>query len=543
MELHKNDVVTLTVDACTIDGSGIGRADGMAVFLPAAAVGDTVSAHILKVKKNYAFAKVAQVIAPSPDRIPPACPVFPRCGGCAFQHIAYEAECRIKAQHVADCLQRIGGVTPAVQPLLAAPETRHYRNKAQYPLALRDGQLQIGFYAPHSHRVVHCPDCSLQPPEFAQILAVFERWIRESGVSIYDETAHAGLLRHIYLRKGAATGELMVCAVINGERLPREAALVEALQAVPGVKSILLNSNTADTNVVLGPACRTLWGADAIEDRLCGLTFRISPLSFYQVNRDQAERLYQTAADYAALTGSETLLDLYCGTGTIGLTMAHKTKRLIGVEVVPAAIEDAKINALRNGIHNAEFLCADAGEAAKTLRERGLQPDVVILDPPRKGCSPETVAQVAAFRPDRIVYVSCDPATLARDCAAFAEHGYQPVSATPVDLFPRTGHIETVVLLVKLPPDDVIKVKLDVSELPVSIHDGDATYPEIKAYVEKQFGLKVSSLYISQVKRKFGLPVADSYNKPKSEKSRQPQCPPEKEKAITEALKYFKMIP
>ena len=449
MELHKNDIVTLTVDACTVDGSGIGRADGMAVFLPAAAVGDSVAAHILKVKKNYAYAKIAQVLTPSPDRIAPACPVFPRCGGCAFQHITYEAECRVKARHVADCLQRIGGVTPVMQPLLAAPETQGYRNKAQYPLALRDGQLQIGFYAPHSHRVVHCPDCRLQPPEFAQILAVFEQWIRESGVSIYDEISRAGLLRHIYLRKGAATGECMVCAVVNGETLPREDALVEALRALPGVKSILLNSNTADTNVVLGPRCRTLWGTDAIEDRLCGLTFRISPLSFYQVNHDQAERLYQTAADYAALTGTETLLDLYCGTGTIGLTMARRVKRLIGVEVVPAAIEDAKINAAQNGIGNAEFLCADAGEAAKLLHARGLQPDVVILDPPRKGCAPETVAQVAAFRPDRIVYVSCDPATLARDCAAFAALGYRAVEATPVDLFPRTGHIETVALLTR----------------------------------------------------------------------------------------------
>ncbi|MBQ6268383.1 MAG: 23S rRNA (uracil(1939)-C(5))-methyltransferase RlmD [Clostridia bacterium] len=449
MELRKNDIVTLTVDACTADGSGIGRADGLAVFLPGAAVGDTVRAHILKVKKNYAYAKIAQVLIPSPDRIAPACPVFPRCGGCAFQHITYEAECRIKAQHVADCLQRIGGVTPALRPILAAPETQHYRNKAQYPLAMRDGQLQIGFYAPHSHRVVHCPDCSLQPPEFAQVLAVFDRWVRESGVSVYDETARTGLLRHIYLRKGAATGEVMVCAVVNGDALPQEAALADALCALPGVKSILINSNTADTNVVLGPHCRTLWGADAIEDRLCGLTFRISPLSFYQVNRDQAERLYQTAADYAALTGKETLLDLYCGTGTIGLTMARRAKRLIGVEVVPAAIEDAKINAVRNGIDNAEFLCADAAAAAKALHTRGLQPEVVILDPPRKGCSPESVAQVAAFRPDRIVYVSCDPATLARDCAAFAALGYRAVDATPVDLFPRTGHIETVCLLVR----------------------------------------------------------------------------------------------
>ncbi|MBR4727004.1 MAG: 23S rRNA (uracil(1939)-C(5))-methyltransferase RlmD, partial [Clostridia bacterium] len=492
MELRKNDIVTLTVDACTADGSGIGRADGLAVFLPGAAVGDTVRAHILKVKKNYAYAKIAQVLTPSPDRMAPACPVFPRCGGCAFQHITYEAECRIKAQHVANCLQRIGGVTPVLRPLLAAPETQHYRNKAQYPLAMRDGQLQIGFYAPHSHRVVHCPDCGLQPPEFAQILAVFDRWVRESGVAVYDETTQAGLLRHIYLRKGAATGELMVCAVVNGDALPQEAALTAALRGLPGVKSILINRNTADTNVVLGPHCRTLWGADAIEDRLCGLTFRISPLSFYQVNRDQAERLYQTAADYAALTGTETLLDLYCGTGTIGLTMARRAKRLIGVEVVPAAIEDAKINAVRNGIDNAEFLCADAAEAAKALQTRGLRPEVVILDPPRKGCSPESVAQVAAFRPERIVYVSCDPATLARDCAAFAALGYRAVEATPVDLFPRTGHVETVVLLSQQKPKFTVDIDINLDKFDLTAAEAKATYQEIQDYVYRKYKLKVS---------------------------------------------------
>lgn len=454
MELKKNDRVALTIDAATIDGSGIGRADGMAVFVPAAAIGDEVTAHILKVKKQYAFAKIEAVQTPSPDRIPSACPVFPRCGGCAFQHISYAAECRIKAQHVADCLHRIGGVTPDLRPLVAAPATEHYRNKAQFPLAQRDGQVLIGFYAPHSHRVVHCPDCRLQPPEFAPLLAIIDRWIRENGVSIYDETTHSGLLRHVYLRKGEATGELMVCLVANGKRLPQEAALTDALRGQPGVVSILLNVNTADTNVILGQQTRTLWGADAIEDRLCGRTFRISPLSFYQVNRTQAERLYGIAADYAALTGRETLLDLYCGTGTIGLTMAHRVQRLIGVEVVPEAVADAKRNAARNGITNAEFFCGDAAEAAGALRARGLRPDVIILDPPRKGCAPEMIAQATAFAPDRIVYVSCDPATLARDCAAFAGYGYAAVSATPVDLFPRTGHVETVCLLTREHVDD-----------------------------------------------------------------------------------------
>lgn len=450
MELKKNDRIPLKIESCSSNGSGVGKHGGMAVFVPATAVGDEITAHILKVKKSYAFAKIESVDKPSPDRIAPECPVYLKCGGCVFSHMSYEAEKEIKANHVRECFRRIGGVDPEFEPIIGGETDKRYRNKAQYPVAYENGEIKTGFYSPHSHRVIHCPDCLLQPDEFEGILGVFADYVKKNNVSIYDETTHRGLLRHIYIRKGSASGEIMVCAVINGSRLPDENALVEKLLTKEkNIKSIIINSNTKDTNVILGDKCRTLWGSDYITDILCGLKFRISPLSFYQVNRNQAERLYGKAAEYANLTGNETVMDLYCGAGTIGLSMADKTKEIIGVEIVPEAIEDAKINAEINGINNARFICGDAAQAAETLKAEGIRPDVIILDPPRKGCSPEMVKSAAEFNPERIVYVSCDPATLARDCGLFKELGYTAVKATPVDMFPRTGHVETVALLVR----------------------------------------------------------------------------------------------
>lgn len=450
MELKKNDIINLKIDSCSVNGSGVGRHNGMAIFVPATAVGDEIAAHILKVKKSYAFAKVESVITPSADRIAPECPVYLKCGGCVFSHMSYEAEAKLKAAHVAECFKRIGGVMPEFEPIIAAQSDKRYRNKAQFPVALENGEIKTGFYSPHSHRVVHCPDCLLQPEEFEGILSVFADYIRENNVSVYNETAHRGLLRHIYIRKGSASGEIMVCAVVNGKRLPAEEKLVASLlEKEKAIKSIVVNVNTKDTNVILGDKCRTLWGSDYITDILCGLKFRISPLSFYQVNRNQAERLYNKAAEYAGLTGSETVMDLYCGAGTIGLSMAKNAKEIIGVEIVPEAVEDAKINAEINGITNARFICGDAAKAAEILKNEGVRPDVIILDPPRKGCSPDMIKTAAEMQPDRIVYVSCDPATLARDCGIFADLGYRAVKATPVDLFPRTGHCETATLLVR----------------------------------------------------------------------------------------------
>ncbi|MBO5725688.1 MAG: 23S rRNA (uracil(1939)-C(5))-methyltransferase RlmD, partial [Clostridia bacterium] len=356
----------------------------------------------------------------------------------------------IKADHVAECFKRIGGIFPEFEPIIGSDSDCRYRNKAQYPVAIENGEIRTGFYAPHSHRVIHCPDCLLQPEEFRDILAVFSEYIKMYNISVYDETKNRGLLRHIYIRKGTASGEIMVCAVINGKKLPAEDVLVKMLtEKENAIKSIIINSNTKDTNVILGDKCRTLWGEDCITDILCGLKFRISPLSFYQVNRDMAERLYNKAAEYAECNG-KTVLDLYCGAGTIGLSLANKAKKIIGVEIVPEAIEDAKINAQNNNIENAEFICMDASAAARELAKRGLKPDVVIVDPPRKGCTTELLNTIANdFTPERLVYVSCDSATLARDCAILKSLGYILTEYTPVDMFPATAHIETVAKFIK----------------------------------------------------------------------------------------------
>ena len=540
--LKKNDRIKLNIESCSSNGSGVGHHEGMAVFVPATAVGDEITAHILKVKKTYAYAKVESVLTPSPDRIDAECPVYLKCGGCVFSHMVYSAETKIKASHVAECFKRIGGVEPEFEPIIAAENDKRYRNKAQFPVSLENGEIRTGFYSSHSHRVIHCPDCLLQPEEFEKILGVFAAYVKDNGVTVYDETAHKGLLRHIYLRKGTKSGEIMVCAVINGNKLPNENKLVSALtECNKAIRSIIVNVNKEKTNVILGKTCRTLWGEDYITDILCGLTFRISPLSFYQVNRDQAEKLYSKAAEYAALSGSETVLDLYCGAGTIGLSMAKNAKEIIGVEIVPEAIEDAKINAQINGITNTRFICGDAAKAAEILKNEGIRPNVIILDPPRKGCSPDMINTAAQMQPERIVYVSCDPATLARDCGLFAALGYIAAKATPVDMFPRTGHVETVVLLSQRRPDTHIDIKLDLSELDITSAETKATYQEIKDYVLDKHGLKVSTLYISQVKAKCGIIERENYNKGK-EGHRVPKCPKEKEEAIMDALIHFNMI-
>lgn len=450
LQFAKNEVLPLEVTGYTAEGSGVGHAGGAAVFVPGAAVGDTLQVRILKTAKTYAYGKIESVVSPSPDRVAPGCPGFGRCGGCVFRHITYAAECRAKEQRVRDAVRRIAGLDPAlVRPIAAAPAPDRYRNKAQFPLGL-DGQgnLTAGFYAPHSHRIVPCADCLLQPPAFTAAIEAVRQWHRETGDSVYDERTGKGRLRHLYLRAAMAQGGVMACLVVNGNGVHREDRLTALLrERVPGLCSVVINSNRAQTNVVLGPACRTVWGEDALTDTLCGLRFSISPHSFYQVNRDQAERLYGLAAQYAGLTGRETLLDLYCGTGTIGLSMAARAKRVLGVEVVPAAVADARENARRNGIRNAEFRCADAAQAAAQLRAQGLCPDVVVLDPPRKGCGEALVRTVAGMAPARVVYVSCDPATLARDLKIFDACGYVLREATPVDMFPRTAHVETIALL------------------------------------------------------------------------------------------------
>lgn len=451
MELQKNQTVPLEITGYTAEGNGVGRYNGVAVFVPRAAEGDRLSVKILKVAKNCAWGKIEAILRPSQDRLEPDCPQYGRCGGCVYRHISYEAELRAKQRRVQDALERIGGLHfAALKPIVGAECPDRYRNKAQLPIgaAGKAGEISLGFYATRSHRIIDCEECLLQPAPFTAAMEAFREWERRTRDSVYDESTGKGRLRHLFLRRAEKTGEVMVCVVVNGNGVHDEPGLVELLRKnVPGLKSVVVNSNREKTNVILGGRCRTVWGQDFITDELCGLRFRISPLSFYQVNPRQAERLYSIAGGYAGLTGKETVLDLYCGTGTIGLSMAKNAGRVVGVEIVPEAVEDAKRNAAENGVENAEFFCSDAAGAAAEMGKRGVRPDVVVLDPPRKGCAEEVLDFVAAMAPSRVVYVSCDPATLARDLKRLALLKYKTMEVTPVDMFPRTAHVECVALM------------------------------------------------------------------------------------------------
>jgi len=452
MELKKNDVIDLEITGYTAEGSGVGRYKDIAIFVPLAAAGDKLSVKLLKTAKTYAFGKIDKIITASKERIPVDCLQFAQCGGCVYRHISYTAELHAKQQRVQDALERIGGFRDIVlNPIIGAEHPNNYRNKAQLPIGNAGGEISMGFFASHSHRIIHCSECLLQPQAFTAAMNAFQEWAGQSGEDVYNEETGKGRLRHLYLREAGATGEIMVCVVVNGNGVHFEKELVEILKRdVPGLKSVIINVNREKTNVILGKKCRTAWGSDFIQDTLCGLKFNISPISFYQINRDQAERLYAIAGEYAGLTGSETLLDLYCGTGTIGLSMAKNAGHVIGVELVEQAVEDAKKNAELNGIENAEFMCMDAAKAASLLSNRGVKPNVVVLDPPRKGCEAALIETVAKMAPQRVVYVSCDPATLARDLKLFSAKGYEPQVITPVDMFPRTAHCESVCLLEKI---------------------------------------------------------------------------------------------
>ena len=448
--LKKNDIYQTEIIDYTTEGSGVCKIDSFAVFVPSSAVGDKAEVKILKSAKNYAFGKVETILSPSPNRISPDCDIFNQCGGCTFRHITYQSELDFKQKRVYDALTRIGGIDGSlISEIIGADESDFYRNKAQLPVTVNsEGNVKVGFFAPRTHRVIALDDCQLQSRAFSPAINIFLEWANQNHISVYDEKIHSGILRHLYLRYAEKTDELMVCIVANANELRKEKQLVQMLsENLPNLKSIVLNTNTDKTNVITGKKCRTLYGDGYITDILCDMKFRISPLSFYQVNRTQAEKLYQKAAEFANLNKNETLLDMYCGTGTIGLTMANYVKNLIGVEIIPQAVEDAKNNAVLNEISNAEFICADASQAAKILQKHNVKPDCIVLDPPRKGCESSLIDTISEMSPERIVYVSCDPATLARDIKLFSEKGYFVEKAVPVDLFPRTTHVETVVLM------------------------------------------------------------------------------------------------
>lgn len=541
--LKKNQIEEAEITAMSSDGNGIAKIDGMVVFVPYTAVGDKLKIRIVKVQKNYSFGIIEEILEPSPDRVDDNCPVYKKCGGCAFRHISYEAELRHKAEFVQSNLRRLGGLDPVMLPITPSPLVQGYRNKAQYPIREYDGKIEAGFFAKRSHRVISCASCDLQPTFFEQILEYTKQFLEEYHISAYDEQTGKGKVRHLYIRCGEVSGEVMVCLVVNSERLPHATEYVEGLLKVcPQVVSVVLNINREQNNVILGQKCITLYGKDTIEDTLCDVRFELSPLSFYQVNRQAAEKLYRLAAEMAQFEGNELLIDLYCGAGTIGLSMASKVRELIGVEIVPDAVENAKENAKRCGVENARFICADAKEAAAQLAAENLHPDVIVVDPPRKGCDLEVLQAIAAMAPKRLVMISCNSASLARDCKELEALGYHLEKAAPVDLFPRTTHVETVCLLSKLNAKQHIEVDIHMDELDLTDAEKKATYSEIKEYVLEHTGLKVSSLYIAQVKQKCGIIERENYNKPKSDDAKQPQCPPDKEKAIKEALKHFGMI-
>ena len=539
MELAKNQEHTVTIEGYGEGGMGVARIDGRVVFVHGALRGEKCRVLILKTLKSVAFAKVLEVLEPSSERITPDCPYFPRCGGCTYRHIRYEEELRLKKQRVQDNLSRIGGSDVTVEEILGAQDTLRYRNKAQYPVS-KDGA--VGFYRARTHEVIECERCLLVKPVADAAAEALREYMQSCRVAGYDEKTGRGLVRHLYVRSNAA-GESLVCVLVNGDKLPKEDRLVTLLRdACPKCTGIVLGTNTKKGNVILGDRYRTLWGSDRLEDTLCGKTFRLSVPSFYQVNRVQAERLYAKAIEFAGLTGQETVLDFYCGAGTITLALSDHAKKVLGAEIVPEAIDDARENAARNGVKNAEFFCGDASDVAKKLARENLRPDVITVDPPRKGLAADVVESIAEMQPGRVVYVSCDSATMARDVKRLADLGYTAQRACAVDMFPRADHIETVCLLSKLQSKEHIEIEVKMDELDLTSAESKATYEEIREYVFEHTGLKVSHLYIAQVKQKYGIIERENYNKPKSEDTRQPQCPPEKEKAITEALKHFGMI-
>ena len=447
--LIKNEIYETIITDYTAEGQGVAHVEGCAVFIPNAIAGEKVKVRIEVAKKNWAAGKIVEILENSPHRVNRACPISSSCGGCDFHHMDYEEETRLKADRVRQALNRIGGEIFTEMPILFAPTCEGYRNKAQYPVACKKGRAYAGFFKAGTHDVVENKRCLILPPESDQVKDEVIDYVNQFHVTVYDETTGKGLLRHIYVRRGAVSGQILVCLVVNGRKLPKVEELVKRLEKIPGFTTLVLSVNTKDGNAVLGDEFITLHGPGYIEDTLCGLNFRLSPRSFYQVNHHQAQRLYEAAIAQAGITKEDTVLDLYCGVGTITLAMAKSAGKVIGVEVIPQAVQDAKDNAVRNGIENAEFFCGDAGQAALELEAKGIKADVVVVDPPRKGLNADTIEALHRFAPRRIVYVSCDPATLARDVALLKQRGYSVLNATAADLFPRCAHVESIVCLVR----------------------------------------------------------------------------------------------
>ena len=558
MEFKKNDLVTVKIEDMGHDGEGIGKAEGYTLFIKDTVIGDVVEAKIMKMKKNYGYARLVRVLAASKDRTEPKCSVARACGGCQLQFLTYEKQLEFKKNKVVGNLERIGGFSDiSVEKVMGMENPWRYRNKAQFPVGKdKEGNLITGFYAGRTHSIIPNTNCYLGVEVNEEILNAVLDYMRENHVEPYDEVTGKGLVRHILIRYGFKTKEIMVCIIINGRKIPNAAGLVEKLKDISGMTSITLNVNTKRNNVILGNEILSLWGKEYITDYIGEVKYQISPLSFYQVNPVQTEKLYGTALEYAGLTGKEIVWDLYCGIGTISLFLAQKAQKVYGVEIVPAAIEDARKNAELNGIDNAEFFVGKAEEVLPAkYKEDGVYADVIVVDPPRKGCDGALIETMLSMKPERIVYVSCDSATLARDLKVLCEKEYQVEKVAVCDMFPGSVHVETVVLLSHKKPDGHINVKVEFGEgegkVPLDNIAKRAeeykpkervTYKMIKEYIEAKYSFKVHTAYIAEVKRDLGLPMYDAPNAVEELKQPRKHPTPEKVEAIKDALKHFEVI-
>ena len=558
MEFRKNDLVTLEIEDCGIDGEGIGKADGFTVFVKDAVIGDTVTAKIIKAKKNYGYGRLMEVLKPSPYRVEPKCEFARQCGGCQLQALSYDQQLVFKTNKVKGHLERIGGFTDIpMEPIIGMDELFHYRNKAQFPVGRnKEGKIVTGFYAGRTHNIIENRDCALGVAENKEVLDRVIAHMEKYGIEPYNEATGKGLVRHVLIRYGYFTKEVMVCLILNGNKIPKEELLVKSLCEIPGMTSITINVNKKHSNVILGEEIRLLWGQEYITDRIGDISYQISPLSFYQVNPMQTQKLYAKALEYADLHGQETVWDLYCGIGTISLFLAQKAKFVRGVEIVPAAIENAKENAKLNGLENTEFFVGKAEEVLpREYKKNGVYADVIVVDPPRKGCDETLLETMVEMNPERIVYVSCDSATLARDLKYLCERGYELRKVCPVDQFGMTVHVETVVLLSHKKADSYIHIDVEFGEgegkIPVDSIAKRAeaykpkekvTYKMIKEYIEAKYGFKVHTAYIAEVKRNLGLPMYDAPNAVEELKQPRKHPTPEKVEAIKDALRYFAVI-
>ena len=560
--MKKNDTAAVKITDIGVNGEGIGKVDGYTLFIKDAVIGDTVEAKVMKAKKNYGYARLMKVLSPSPDRVTPRCGFARKCGGCQIQEMSYGRQLMFKEQKVRGNLERIGGfpkelLDRVMEPVLGMEEPFGYRNKAQFPFGTdKEGNPVTGFYAGRTHDIIPNTDCALGVPVNREILETILGFMKKYQIPSYDEKTGSGLIRHALIRCGSATGEIMVCLVVNGKEIPHADALIDRLAEIPGMTSITLSPNTRRTNVIMGDSFKVLWGQGYITDYIGNIKYQISPLSFYQVNPVQTEKLYSLALEYADLKGGETVWDLYCGIGTISLFLAQKAGKVYGVEIIPQAIDDARKNAQINGIENAEFFVGKAEEvlprwyqenegAEAGLREEGsrTRADVIVVDPPRKGCDEALLDTIVKMQPEKVVYVSCDPATLARDLKVLCGKGYELERVRAVDMFPMTVHVETVCLLTR---EKSVKsyayVDITPSELGMGGKVKKPTYKQIQAYVLETHGLKVSPLYIANVKDEFGLEKQFSYEEAGMSAKKRPNCPPEKRAAIIDALIHFGML-